>query len=202
MKNTRRKCVEWMQNAITGLARCCLAVALSGSLSFFGQEVVRTVKGGPSSLVVSNYTEIAKATEACTPEECEWWKQLRESGNNLLRKADDKWKKRYISFFIEGIENSYRVPLGDRSSQLLVSSRPAPPAPGVRPRNGKVELSVEVRADGSVGVVKVMKSLRNDMDQLCVQSQRESIYLPAIKDWAFVTEWRPASCSFWSRKGI
>lgn len=162
-----------------------------------------------SGLEITTYTEIPEATEPCTPLECEWWKQMREAGNDLLRKGDDKTKKKYALLFkkyallfVEGIEKAYRIPLADRPAQALVSQGPAQSPRDIIPKNGKVELSVEVRADGSVGEIRVVKGLRSDMDQSCIQSQRQNIYLPAVRDRAFVTEWQKATCTFWSRKGI
>ena len=191
----------WMRRGIKGVAWGCISMTVFGASNTLGQEHRVVRKAGPA-VVVATYTDIPAATEQCTPEECGWWKRLRESGNNLLRNADKKSLGKYVSLFVEGFEGAYRIPLGDRSSQLLVNSRPSWPMKGVIPKNGKVELLLEVRGDGSVGEIKVAKSLRSDMDLLCVQSQRQSIYLPAIKSRAFVAEWQKAACSFWSRKGV
>ncbi len=53
-----------------------------------------------------------------------------------------------------------------------------------------------------MGEINAIKALRPDMDQRCVQPQRQNIYLPAVKDQVFVAEWQKAECTFWSRKGI
>ena len=191
----------WARRGIKGIAWGCISMTVFGASNTLGQEHRIVRKAGPS-VVVATYTEIRAATEQCSAEECDWWKRLRESGNNLLRNADKKSLGKYISMFVEGFESAYRIPLGDRPPKLMVNSRPSGPMKGVIPKNGKVELLVEVRADGSVGEIKVTKSLRSDMDLLCVQSQRQSIFLPAIKSRAFVAEWQSGGCSFWSRKGV
>lgn len=187
---------------IISLVTCFLVIVMVGGGNVICQETKTLTKRTGSDLTIGTYKEIPEAAEPCTPAECEWWKQIREAGNNLLRKGDDKSKKKYVLLFVEGMEKTYRVPLADRPPQLLVSARPTQPAQDIRPKNGKVELSVEVRADGSVGEVKVVKGLRSDMDQHCIQPQRQSIFLPAVKNYAFVTEWQKAACTFWSRKGL
>src|SRR5437764_10126599 len=110
----------------------------------------RTTTAG-SSVSVFTYKEIPAATGPCTSEECDWWNRLREAGNNLLRKGDEKSKKVFASLFVEGIEKSYSVPLADRPSQGLVVGPPTQIANfRLRRINGAVKLSVERRADGSV----------------------------------------------------
>ncbi len=187
---------------VTNLAIYGLVVVAAGGGKVLCQESKTVKKSTGSSLVISTYKEIPEATEPCTPLECEWWKQMREAGNDLLRKGDDKTKKKYALLFVEGIEKAYRIPLADRPPQPLVTQRPATSPRDIIPKNGKVELSVEVRADGSLGEIKVVKGLRSDMDQSCVQSKRQSIYLPAVRDRVFATEWQEATCSFWSRRGV
>ncbi len=146
--------------------------------------------------------EIPEATEQCAPAECEWYKRFREAGNDLQHKATEKSKRKFVMLFVEGLEKFYRIPLKDRPPQMLFSVRPSPLNPGIRMKNGKVSLSIEYRADGSVGEVKVVESLRPDMDERCIQAARQNIFLPAVKDGAFVTEWQNGGCGFNSRNGI
>ena len=54
---------------------------------------------------------------------------------------------------------------------------------------GAIELSIEYRADGSIGEIKILKGLDKEMDSYAVQAARQNIFLPAIKDGAFVTDW-------------
>src|SRR6185503_10771139 len=155
----------------------------------------RTAAG--SAISVMSYKEIPAATEACTSEECDWWNRLREAGNKVLRKGDEKSMSAYASIFVEGIAKSYKVPLADRPSQVLSFGQPVqitnlPP----KQRNGTVRLSVEHRADGSVGEIKVLSGLGTQVDQRCVQAARSVIFLPAVKDRQFVTDWQTPQYKF------
>lgn len=181
---------------------CCLVTAIIGVGNVICQETKTVRKDGGSVLAISIYKEIPEATEQCAPAECEWWKQFRDAGNDLQQKGNEKSNRKFVMLFVEGLEKSYRIPLKDRPPQVLFSVRPAPLNPGVRMKNGKVALSVEFRADGSVGEIKLVKGLRPDMDERCVQATRQIIFLPAVKDGVFVTEWQSGGCGFQSRNGI
>ena len=129
------------------------------------------------------------ATEPCTPEECDWWNRLREAGNKLLQKGDQKSSRAFATLFVEGIVKSYKVPLADRPLKPLFSVVPAQTGLPPQQRNGTVRLSVEYRADGSVGEIKLLSGLGTKVDQRCIQAARNVIFLPAVKDRQFVTEW-------------
>lgn len=188
---------------VINLVICCLVVTAVGIGNGISQETktIRKNTAG-SSLVISTYVEIPEATEQCAPAECDWWKRLREAGNNLQRKGDEKSTRKFVMLFLEGIEKSYRIPLKDRPPQVLISPKSAPLNPGVRMKNGEVAVSVEFRADGSVGEIKLVKGLRSDMDERCIQAARQNIFLPALKNGKFVTDWRDGRCGFWSQNGI
>ncbi len=152
-----------------------------------------------SGLMVSGrtYSLIPEATEPCTPDECDWWKRVRQAGNDLQKKGDDKSKKRYIAMFVEGMEKSHHVPLSDRKAQGLAFG------PMIRSdylaasqRNGTVELSVEIRSDASIGEIKVVKSLGPEIDQRCISYARQTIYLPAVNNRAFVSSWQNPKFGF------
>jgi hypothetical protein len=183
-------------------AICWLVIAVICVGSVICQETMTIRKNIGSTVALGTYKEIPAATEQCSPAECEWWERLRQVGNELQRKGSEKLKRKFVAVFVEGLEKSYRIPLKDHPSQMIVPVMPAPLSPGVRPKNGKVVLSVEVRSDGSVGEIKVVEGLRKDMDELCIQAQRQRIFLPAVKDGAFVADWRKAECGFWAANGI
>lgn len=157
----------------------------------------RTTITGSNSVSVFTYKEIPAATAPCTPEECDWWNRLREAGNKLLRKGDEKSKSVFASLFVEGIEKSYRVPLDDRPPQALVD-RPVQIADLRLKPNGTVRLSIEKRADGSVGEVKVVSGLGSTVDQRCILAAMNVIFLPAVRDHKFVTQWETAQYGFHS----
>lgn len=179
--------------SLLGSGLVCFALLLMTAETWAQDSKTQTTIAG-SGVSVVTYKEIPAATEPCTSAECDWWNRLREAGNKMLRKGDQKSKSVFASLFVEGIEKSYRVPLADRPAQGL-SRAPMCLQPSDLPakqRNGTVRLSVEQRADGSVGEVKVVNGLGPEADRRCIQATRNIIFLPAVKDRQFVTEWSPA----------
>jgi TonB family protein len=175
---------------------CCAFLLMTAHASAQDTKTRRTTVGS-SAVSVSSYKEIPAATGPCTSEECDWWNRLREAGNKLLQKGDQKSMSAYASLFVEGIAKSYKVPLADRPPQVLVFGPPVPPAKFLsQRRNGTVRLSVEFRADGSVGEIKVLSGLGTQVDQRCIQAAQGVIFLPAVKDRQFVTEWQTSEYKF------
>ena len=179
-----------------GSGLVCFAFLLMPAHTSAQDTKTRTTTAG-STVSVDTYKEIPAATEPCTSDECDWWNRLREAGNKLQRKGDEKSKSVFASLFIEGIEKSYRVPLEDRPPQDLFF-RPVVDRPS-KPRNGTVRLSVEHRADGSVGDVKVLSGLDSEIDKRCIREARNILFLPAVRDRKFITEWQTAQYGFHSR---
>ena len=169
-----------------------------------GQETRTVRKVDGTKVEISTYSEIPEATEPCDPEACQWWKQLRLVANQVQKSGGRKSLEPYINLFAEGLERSFRVPIKDRPAQAIVFARPVETRPlGGPKKNGAVELSVEVRPDGSVGEIKVIKGISADVDKRCVDAiQRYTIYLPAVKDGSFVAEWQSVKFNFWSQGGI
>src|SRR5437773_5955102 len=171
----------------------------------FAQEP-KTIKRnvGSNGVEVFTFTEIPDATEPCSPAECEWWNQLRLAANDVGKSGGRKSLERYVNLFAEGLKMSYRVPLKDRPAQSLVDSGPITKNANEGPRrNGTLEVSVEVLSDGSVGEVKVLKSLGTEIDRHVVAAiQIKAIYLTALRYHAFVSETRTVKFSFWSQGGI
>lgn len=191
---------------------CFLAVALCGGNVFCQEKKVSktTSVGNTVSVATKTYTEIPEATEPCTPAECEWWKQLRQAGNDLQKKEDEKSKRRFVLLFAEGLEKSYRIPLKDRPPQFLAGES-VQIADLMKPMiingtrvpkrkiNGEVVLSVEYRSDGSVGEIKIVKGLDPEVDNRAVQAARQTIFLPAIKNGVFVTHYQDdLKYKFWT----
>lgn len=164
----------------------------------------RVVKESGSTIEVYTYKDIPEATEPCTPEECEWWKQLREAGNILQRKGDEKSKTKFALLFLEGMQKAYHIPLKDRPPQVLAFGRPAYSEMTLarlrmRRTNGAAELSIEFRADGSIGDVNLIKGLDKAFDRSAVQGARQNLFLPAVRNGAFVTEWQKREMKFCTR---
>jgi hypothetical protein len=87
----------------------------------------------------------------------------------------------------EGQQKAYRIPLKDRPPQTLVPGRAAYNLDRKNMITGTVVLSVEFRADSSVGDIQVIKGLRSGIDENVIHATRQNIFLPAIKNGAFVT---------------
>lgn len=162
------------------------------------EKVIREVKrSGGSSLVIQEYTLIPEATEECTAEEADWWSRFRQAGNALYKKGDQKAIKKFYLLMLEGVEKQYRIPLKDRGPQLIRITTPTYLEMARKSRmEGYVEMSVEYRADGSVGDVKVTKELGAGLDEEAVRAARQAVFLPAIKNGAFATSWVEAKVGF------
>ena len=157
-------------------------------------------------------TEIPEATKPCTPEEAEWWKALRAAGTATVaaynKGASSKGsaklnsdiaaaKATYLRLLREGILKSYRAPVPDGAPIILYRTR-AQYTPEARNKriSGVVTLSVELRADGLIGEVKVVKGLGGGLDEGSIEAARQILFLPRIKDGAFATVRSSVSFSF------
>jgi TonB family protein len=168
----------------------CLASALASAAVASGQKddekEKRIVVQHGSSVEILNYTPLPEATEACRPAECEWWQRVREAGDQLQKKRDNKAAKAFFLLLYEGQQKSYRIPLKDRPPQALLVATPAYSEWARRQGiEGTVELSVEFKADGSVGGVQVLKGLGGGLNDEAVRAAHHTIFLPAVKDGAF-----------------
>jgi hypothetical protein len=161
----------------------------AGPVSHQGEKIVRE----RNTVII--YPEIPEATEPGAPEEYEWWERLRKAGDDLQKKQDEKTKKRFYLLMYEGQEKAYRIPLKDRPPQTLVSGRMDPK----KIITGIVVLSVEYRADSSVGDIQVIKGLSPEVDESVILATRQSVFLPAIKNGAFVTHRENAEFKFWRK---
>lgn len=154
-----------------------------------------------NSVSIYPYSEIPEATEPCTQDECDWWKQIRKAGNELQKKSDKKVKAKFFLLLREGQQRGYRVPLKDRFPQsLAVGKLPSSDAVQNGGVAGQVAMSVEFRADGSVGDIQMIRRLSPAIDENVIRMIRECVFLPAIKNRAFVTSWRPAGAEFISHR--
>ena len=130
-----------------------------------------SVRKTESSVEVRAVNDIPEATKACTPEESDWWKRIRKAGNDLQKKNDEKSKTRFYLLMYEGQQKAYQIPLEDRPPQILVFGRP-PIYPERALRNhitGTVVLSVDYRADGSVGDIQIVKGLGFGIEENIIQ---------------------------------
>jgi len=141
------------------------------------------------ALSIREYIDLPEATEPCTPEACHWWNEIETTGNALNKKADKKLKARFLFLIHEGQQKSYRAPVKDRLPQVLGDfGRPAYPQAFYEGKvSGSAAISIEYRADGSVGEIKIVKSLGFGIDEGLMRGFRKSVFLPAVESGAFVT---------------
>ena len=147
----------------------------------------KIVFGTESGVAVQTYIELPETTEPCTPEESEWWERLRKVGGDLQKKRDEKTKKRFYLLLYEGQQKSYRIPVKDTLPVTLIVGRPTYSLAQKYKITGSVVLSVEYRADASIGDIQVIKGLRLELDENAIRARRQTVFLPAIKNGAFVT---------------
>lgn len=168
-----------------------LTIAVNGVL---GQKPV-VKKDGPLTASVREYNQLPEAMGPCVLQECVWWNELRQAGNDLQQKGDEKSKKRFALLFAEGLVKAYPVPLEDRPPQVLLPGRVVFPDAVIaqlrehKIKSGAVEFAVEFRADGSVGDVKLISGIEPAIDASVIRAVRQNIFVPAVKDRAFVTNW-------------
>jgi TonB family protein len=142
--------------------------------------------------------DIPEATLPCTPEETKWWNDLRAAGK-AIRPARGAKKQRddFIRLIKEGIENSYQVPIADRSAIVLWREPPRYTDEARNKRiNGSVAMAVELRPDGSVGEVRIAQSLDQGLDEMATTAARKAIFLPMVKARKFVSIWLPMTMEF------
>jgi len=165
-------------------------VKMAGAVTPQSKQTVRETRQTQSgvTVVIREINEIPEATEPCAPEVSEWWNRVRKAGYDLQKKNDEKSKTRFYLLLYEGQQNAVRIPLKDRPAQRLAGISPAL-NPDRRQRvSGTVELSVEYRADASVADIHLIKGVRSDIDAAAIQATRRIVFLPAVKNGAFVTE--------------
>jgi TonB family protein len=190
------KIAEFVASASRFLLSLLLALAFAASVvwagvvSYQSEQTVRETRQTQSGeeLTIRTIKEIPEPTEPCAPEEAEWWNRVRKAGLDLQRKNNEKSRTGFYLLLYEGQQKSYRIPLKDRPPQTLFGASPAFNRDRKQRTRGTVELSVDYRADGSVADVQVIKGVRSDIDASAIHATSQIIFLPAIKNGAFVTE--------------
>ena len=149
------------------------------------------------ALKFTTYYDIPEASEPCAPDACHWWNEIRTTGNTLNRKDDKKLKAKFLLILHEGQEKAYRVPLKDRPPQALAAfGRPRYPQAVQGKVTGSAAVSIEYRADGSVGEVKIVKGLGFGIDESLITAARKMVFLPAVENGAFITRLGTATTEF------
>jgi Gram-negative bacterial TonB protein C-terminal len=110
-------------------------------------------------------------------------------------------KRKFLALLHEGQQKAYRIPLKDRPPQTLnfgkqTYSDSIHHAIRKGQLSGDVAFSVEFKDDGIVGDVRIVKGLVPDLDASVLRAIRESVFLPAVENGAFVTSWRTSVAEF------
>ncbi|HSB12288.1 MAG TPA: hypothetical protein VLM38_22565 [Blastocatellia bacterium] len=187
----------------------CLVSPLTNADSYSSQKEAvdkkerpeKIVRAEGSTLKISEYHPIPEATERCTPEEAEWWQRVRNAGNELQKKSSEKSIKNFYLLLLEGLQKAYRVPLKDRGPQMLVVNHP--PQTDVVPKfqiNATLVLSIEYLADASIGDIQIIEKVGHGLDESTILAKRRDVFLPAIKDGAFVTDRLEVRIKFSTRR--
>jgi TonB family protein len=141
--------------------------------------------------------QIPAAELPCTPEEAKWWEEVRAVGTTVQSSRGKKKREEFLELLKAGKANSYQPPLEDRKPTMLAFTPPEYSEAGRRDRlTGRVELQVELQANGTVGEVVVVRGIRSDLDQNAIEAARKAAFLPAVQKREFVTVWMPMEMSF------
>jgi TonB family protein len=132
---------------------------------------------------------LPEASLPCAPEEKAWWDSVRKAGDAVRRSRGGKKEREELAELLnEGSLKSYKVPVPDRRP---INLNQTPPEYTNEARNKKISgtviLGAEVRADGTIGQIRVLRGLGFGLDENSAKAARKAIFLPAVKDGKFVT---------------
>jgi TonB family protein len=173
---------------LSALTICRLSIIL---LLFLSGSALAQTRGNSRRVVLptARNREIPNATPPCTPEEAKWWQDLQEAAKAVRKKRGAKKEsQRFLELLQVGQEKSYQPPVPDTKPFILSK---AEPTYGDQARalriNGLVMLAVQLRPDGFVGEVEIVKGVGHGLDERAADAARRTIFLPAVKDRKFVS---------------
>lgn len=185
---------------MTSLKICCavLVLILGSSTVALAQSQTARDQTAEQAIKALRGREIPEATLPCTSDEAAWWQDLRAGGRAITQsRAAKSERDKFIHLIKTGIEKSYQIPVPNRHPTLLWKAAPDYTEEARNKRiNGSVAMAVELRADGTVGEVKIAQSLDPGLDQMAANTVRKFIFLPSVKDRKFVSSWMPMTMTF------
>lgn len=160
---------------------------------------------------------IPPAAKPCSTEEAAWWQAVRAAGAEAAasktrrRQAESRpnvelaqldaqvisTTMNYLRLLREGADLSFSPPIPDGRAVVLFS-QPARYSEAARAAgiSGTVVLDIELRADGTVGEMQVIRGLETSLDRKCMEAARTWLFVPAVRDGKFVSTRRMAEFSF------
>lgn len=142
--------------------------------------------------------EVPEATLPCTPDEAQWWNDLRAAGKAVNASGGRRQEReKFIALLKEGRDKSYQVPIPDGGARFLWKSEPLYTDEA---RNklikGSIAMVVELLPDGTVGEARIVQALDPGLDRNAQEAARRTVFLPKIKDRKFVVSFVPMTMSF------
>jgi TonB family protein len=169
------------------------SIALLISFFLLANLAVRAQHGvgsgsGQGGIVLGRSTrQIPDANVPCSPEEAQWWADLKQAGERVQKsRASKKDKQKFLDLLQAGNDKSYRPPVTDTKPVILAKFEPSYDEQSRRMRvNGTVVMGIELRSDGFIGAVTIKGGLTPQLNEQAEEAARRTVFLPAVKDRKF-----------------
>jgi hypothetical protein len=174
----------------------CSSSALGQSAG--AQSPTELERARKTALEMGRPREIPEATLPCTPEEATWWQELRKAAK-AVQESRDGWKVRnkFLKLLHQGQERSYRPPIPNSRALILSKAQPRYSETGrYKGIKGTVSSVAELRPDGFVGEVEIVKGVGYGLDESVAEAAHRTVFLPAVKDRVFVSFHMPLVMTF------
>jgi TonB family protein len=105
-------------------------------------------------------------------------------------------KEKFLGLLRHGLDSSYKAPVPDNIHPVLLYTGRPDYTEEARKIQGDVRLRVEIRADDIIGATSIISGLGYGLDEEASEAMRRILFLPAIKDGAFVSQYQTLEASF------
>jgi TonB family protein len=165
-----------------------ITVFLLACIAVQGQHGVGSGSGQGGVVSGRSPRQIPDANVPCSPEEAQWWQDLKQAGERVQKsRASKKDTQKFLDLLQLGTEKSYRPPVTDSKPVILAKFEPSYDEQSRRMGiNGSVVLGVELRSDGFIGEVTIKRGLNPALNERSEDATRRTVFLPAVKDRKFV----------------
>jgi TonB family protein len=114
-------------------------------------------------------------------------KKKQEEEQAKLNADIESSTERFIGLLREGKEKSYSVPIPDGPPIFLYVGRPNYTEEARQKKiEGKVSVRLRLEADGTIDEIGVVSGLGDGLDEQAIESLRQILFLPAIRNGVFV----------------